>query len=103
MEISRGALPPGRALNPRAPLNRRFGFVAFAALAVLLCSGASSSPTACQSGSNDSSFGAEIVGAAVGVGVALAVIVVVLVDVTHGRHVIKGCVSSGPNGLELPD
>ena len=82
---------PGRA-------RKRFGVVAFGALTVLLCSGATS-PTNCSSGSFGPSKG-EVIGAAVGIGAGLAVIVVVVVHVsTH--HSETGCVVSGPDGPEL--
>ena len=102
MEISRRALPPERGLNPRAQLSRRFGVAAFAALAVQVCSGASTFPKASRSSSG--TIGAstgEVVGGAVGIGAGLTAIVVILVEVNHSHHTLDGCVSSGPNGLEL--
>jgi 4-hydroxy-3-methylbut-2-en-1-yl diphosphate synthase IspG/GcpE len=72
--------------------------LAFGALTVLLCSGATS-PTNCSVGNIGPSSG-EIIGAAVGVGVGLAVIVVVVVHVST-NHAVMGCVVTGPGGPEL--
>src|ERR1035437_6573577 len=99
MQFSRPAAPNSQ--NPSTPFfsNRRRGISALVALGALLCSGASS-PTGCQqsSGSIGPSTG-EVVGAAVGVGAVIAA--VVLIGVNHSHHTLKGCVLSGPNGLEL--
>lgn len=44
--------------------------------------------------------GAQITAAAIGVG-AVAVTTVVLIHVHHSHHTLKGCVSSGQNGLQV--
>jgi hypothetical protein len=44
---------------------------------------------------------AEVIGVAVGIGAVIVVGTVVLVHVSHSHHQIKGCVFSGPNGLEV--
>jgi hypothetical protein len=89
-----------RMPRPQSPVNRRFGIAAFAGLTVLLCSGATS-PSGCPSGSIGPSNG-EVVGAAIGVGAAVtAVVVVTAVAVNNSHHVLKGCVVTGANGLEL--
>ena len=98
MNFSRRTSPATRAPSH---VNRKFGITAFAALAVLLCSGATS-PTGCPSSSGPiGPSEGEVVGAAVGIGAAIAVVVVVLVEVNHGHHSLSGCVLSGANGLEL--
>ena len=43
----------------------------------------------------------EVVGAIVGVVAVVGVTTAVLVHVNHSHHQVKGCVSSGPNGLEV--
>lgn len=91
-----------RRFRPYLPKGRRFGVAAFGALAVLLCSGATTSPTGCPSGGG--SIGpstGEVVGAAVGIGAVIAVGVVVLVEVDHHHHNLNGCVFATPAGLEL--
>ena len=94
-------ISPPAAHEPQKPVaqrttNRHRGIAAFVALGALLCSGATS-PNACQG-----SFGpttGQVVGVAVGAGAVIAA--VVLVEVNHSHHTLKGCVLSGPNGLEL--
>lgn len=70
-----------------------------AALAVLFCSG-STAPTGCPSGSIGPS-GGEVAGAAIGVGAIVAVAIIVPVEIHHHHHTLKGCVFTGPGGLEL--
>jgi hypothetical protein len=102
MEIFRRASRANRALNPHASLNRRFGVAAIGALAVLLCSGASTSPSASQSSSGTiGASNGEVVGGAVGIVAGLTAIVVILVEINHSHHTLNGCVFAGPNGLEL--
>jgi hypothetical protein len=43
----------------------------------------------------------EVVLAAVGIGVGGAVVATAVYEVNHSHHNVKGCVSTGPNGLEL--
>jgi hypothetical protein len=83
-------------------MNRRAGIVSMIVLTTLLLSGATSQ--GCNS-SNDSigpSKG-EVVGAAVAVVAVVAIGTVVLVEVHKSHHTIKGCVSAGPNGLQVED
>ena len=96
-------ISPSAAHEPQKPVaeratNRHRGIAAFVALGALLCSGASS-PTACKSSGSIGPTTGEVIGAAVGVGAVIAA--VVLVEVNHSHHTLKGCVLSGPNGLEL--
>ena len=101
MNIPRQVSPSTRASNAPSRMDRKLGIAAFAALTVLLCSGASS-PTGCPSSSGPiGPSEGEVVGAAVGIGAAIAVVVVVLVEVNHSHHSLSGCVLSGQNGLEL--
>lgn len=91
------------AVRARSRGNYRLGVAAFAGLAVLLCSGATA-PAGCGPNGSSGSIGpsnGEVVGAAVGIGAAIAVVVVVLVEVDHSHHSVSGCVTTGPNGLEL--
>jgi hypothetical protein len=78
-------------------VGRRFGIAGFAALSILLCSGATA-PISCSAGPTGPS-GGEVAGAAVGVGAVIAVVVVVAVK--SGHHSLSGCVIAGPNGPEL--
>ena len=72
-----------------------------AALSSLLLCGAQTSPTACKSSGSIGPSTGEVVGVVVGVGAAVVVGTVVLVEVNKSHHEIKGCVSTGPNGLEV--
>jgi hypothetical protein len=80
-------------------MNRRDGLISFAALGSLLLCG-STAPTSCQPEKIGPSTG-EVVGAAVGIAAVIVVGTVVLVDVHKSHHTIKGCVTNGPNGLEV--
>jgi hypothetical protein len=84
------------------PMQRRKGFIAFAALSALLLCGAGSTPKGC----NDPNFNVgvsqgQIVGAAVGVGAVIAVGTIVIVEVHKSHHTVKGCVTAGPDGIQL--
>lgn len=101
MKIFRTGSDPSRSLQLLSSRNRRLGIAAFVGLTVLICSGATS-PTGCQSsGSSIGPSTGEVVGAAVGAVAVVTVVVVVLVEVNHSHHTLKGCVSAGPNGLQL--
>lgn len=82
-------------------MQRPKGLVAFAALSSLLLSGASS-PTTC-SGSNQQigPSSGEVYGIAAGVAAGIAVGTIVLVEVHNSHHRIKGCVTAGPDGLQV--
>jgi hypothetical protein len=74
-----------------------------AALSSFLLCGMQSSPTGCTN-SNSGRIGpseGEVVGIGVGVTAAVVVGVVVLVEVNKSHHTIKGCVTNGPNGIEV--
>jgi hypothetical protein len=79
-------------------MNRRAGIVCLTGLSAFLLCGASS-PTTCK-GSIGPSNG-EVIGIAAGIVAGLTVGTIVLVEVHKSHHQIKGCVSSGPNGLEV--
>ncbi|MGB6686252.1 MAG: hypothetical protein WBE76_00250 [Terracidiphilus sp.] len=79
-------------------MNRRNGIITLGALSTLLLCG-SNAPVACNEQIGPSS--GEVIGAAVGIAAVIAVGTVVLVDVHQSHHTIKGCVTSGPNGLEV--
>jgi hypothetical protein len=83
---------------------RRSGVVSAVALSSFLLCGATA-PTSCTSGSsgNIGPSEGEVVGAAVGVVAVLVVGTVVIVEVNKSHHRLKGCVTAGPNGLELRD
>jgi len=83
---------------------RRGGVVSAVALSSFLLCGATA-PTSCSPTSSDNigpSKG-EIVGATVGIVAVLVVGTVVIVEVSKSHHRLKGCVTAGPNGLELHD
>jgi|ERR1039457_3037497 hypothetical protein len=90
----------GETSKMQSPANRPLGVAAFAALAVLCCSGASS-PTGCQSSGHIGPTTGEVVGAAVGIGAVIAVAIIVPVEISRSHHTIKGCVVTGSNGLQL--
>jgi hypothetical protein len=74
------------------------------ALASLVCC-VSVGSTGCTNGLNNKNFsfgpsGAQITAAAIGVGAAV-VATVVIIEVHHSHHTLKGCVSSGQNGLQV--
>jgi len=77
-------------------LSRRLGVSAFAALAVLLCTG-STAPASCNIGPSN----AQVIGAAVGVGAVVAVAIIVPIEVSKSHHQLTGCVLTSANGLEL--
>ena len=80
---------------------RRGGVISAVGLSTFLLCGATS-PAGCPSGST--SIGpskGEVVGAAVGVVAVIVVGTVVLVEVNKSHHTLEGCVTAGPNGLEV--
>jgi hypothetical protein len=100
--MKRFRIPPGPIRFPIPRAGRRSGVAAFAALAVLLCSGATTSPTGCPGGSGSiGPSNGEVVGAAVGIAAVIAVAIIVPVEISHSHHTLKGCVFAGPNGIEL--
>ncbi len=76
--------------------HRAVGIASLAALAPLLFCG-STAPQSC-SAKNQADHDVVI---AASVGASVAVGVIVLVEVNKSHHNIKGCVTSGPNGLEV--
>jgi hypothetical protein len=76
--------------------NRKFGFIAMAALAPFFLCGATS-PTGCQPQQQPSNAGIYATAAAVGGGIVVGAII--LVEVNKSHHTVRGCVSAGPNGL----
>jgi hypothetical protein len=84
-------------------MRRRGGIVAFAALSPLLLSGATS-PSGCSASNSSFNIGpskGEVVGAAIGVGAVITVGTVVLVHVHNSHHTIQGCVTAGPDGIQV--
>jgi hypothetical protein len=55
--------------------------------------------TNCKSSGSLGPSGAEVAGVIVGVGALIGV--GVAVEVNHSHHIVKGCASTGPDGLEL--
>jgi hypothetical protein len=83
-------------------MHRRSGFVSLAAASsLLLC--AANSTTGCNSSSSGhiGPSNGEVYGAAAGIAAGIAVGTVVLVEVNKSHHTIKGCVTAGPDGLEV--
>jgi hypothetical protein len=75
------------------------------ALASLVCC-VSVGSTGCTNGLNNKNFSfgpsvGQITAAAIGIGAAVAVTTVVLIEVHRSHHTVKGCVSSGQNGLQV--
>jgi hypothetical protein len=81
-------------------MNRRTGLVSMISLTSILLCGAGS-PTGCQSSGSIGPSTGEVVGIGVAAVAVVVVGVVVLVEVNKSHHTIKGCVSSGPSGLEV--
>ena len=87
-------------------MKRRFSIASLAALTVLFCSGVSTpangqrAPRPQNTDPLYSGVNAVVYGSIAIVGVIVAG-VVVIVAVNHDHHVLKGCASSGPNGLQL--
>ena len=69
--------------------------------AYLLCG--ASAPQTCQTQQpvNIGPSGGEVLGALIGTVAVIAVGTVVLVEVHNSHHTVKGCVSAGPNGMEV--
>lgn len=81
-------------------MNRRTGIVSMVSLSSILLCGAYA-PTSCQSSGHIGPSTGEVVGIGVAAVAVVVVGVVVLVEVNKSHHTIKGCVSSGPGGLEV--
>jgi hypothetical protein len=82
-------------------MQRRNGIIAFAALSCFLLCGATA-PEGCPSGTQSiGPSNGEVVGAIVGVVAVIAVGTIVIVEVNKSHHVIKGCVTAGPDGIEV--
>ena len=86
-------------------MNRRAGIVSIICLTTFLLSGATtqSCNTTNSQPVNIGPSKGEIIGAAVGVVAIVAVGTVVLVEVHNSHHTIKGCVTTGPAGLQVHD
>src|ERR1700722_6530149 len=82
-------------------MNRRTGIASMAALSSFLLCGAQSSPTSCKSSGSIGPSNAEGVGVTVAAAAVIVVGVVVLVEVNKSHHTIKGCVLSGPDGIQV--
>ena len=84
---------------------RRTGMVSMTCLAAFLLSGAATQSCSTTPQPQDSigpSKG-EVIGVAVGAVAVVVVGTVVLVEVHNSHHTIKGCVTSGPSGLQVRD
>ena len=104
MKISREILRPSHSdSTPSTGRRQTEKMVAFVLASLVCC--VAVGPTGCTNGlqNKDVSFGpsrAEVTAAAIGVG-AVVVGTVVLIEVHHSHHTLKGCVSSGQNGLQV--
>ncbi len=104
MKVHRAIIEPSHANSRHSDAPRPGKKLVAVTLASLVCC-ASVGPTACTSGLQPSKLnigpsGGQIAAVAVGVG-AVVVGTVVLIEVNHSHHTLKGCVFSGPNGLEV--
>src|ERR1039458_6135365 len=104
MTIDREILRPSHPdSKPSAGRRRTKKMVAFALASLVCC--AAVGPAGCLDGAMQSSSGrigpsgAEVTAAAIGAGAVVAT--VVLIEVNHSHHTLKGCVSSGQNGLQV--
>ena len=77
---------------------RRSGIISMLALTSYLFCGMAA-PQTC----NQSSKGPSIVGPAIGVGAVVAAAVIIPVAIVHSHHTIKGCASTGADGLQVQD
>jgi hypothetical protein len=78
-------------------MNHRVGIVSMIALSSLLLCGAA--PVTCKDNIGPST--GEVVGIAAGIGAGVVIGVVVLVEVNKSHHTVKGCVTSGPDGIQV--
>jgi hypothetical protein len=81
----------------------RWGIAAFAALATLLCTGATS-PSGCDTSNYNANIGpsnGQVVGVAIGIGAVIAVAIIVPVEVHRSHHILTGCVVTSAAGLDL--
>jgi hypothetical protein len=81
----------------------RKGLVAFATLSSLLLSGASS-PSSCNSSTPPPNIGpstGEIAGVIAGTGAVIAVGTIAIVEVHKSHHLITGCVTVSPDGINV--
>jgi len=102
MTISREIPRPSHSDSRPSAGRRRTKKIVAVAMASLVCCVAVG-PTGCTNGlqNQNVSFGpsgAQVTAAAIGVGAAVVVTVVL---VNHSHHTMKGCVSSGQNGLQI--
>jgi hypothetical protein len=83
-------------------MDRRRGIICLAALGpALLCGGDALSGCANKTDFQIGPSRTEVYGAAIGIAAVLVVGTVVLVEVHKSHHTIKGCVTNGPDGLEV--
>jgi hypothetical protein len=105
MTIDREILRPSHSDSRPSRARRRTKKMVAIALASLVCC-VSVGSTGCTNGLNNKNFsfgpsGGQITAAAIGIGAAVAVTTVVLIEVHRSHHTVKGCVSSGQNGLQV--
>ena len=83
-------------------MRRGKGIVAFLGLSSFLLCGASS-PSGCTNSNNNipgtSLSEGQAIGIVVGSAAAIAVGTIVIVEVHKSHHIIKGCVTAGPDGI----
>ena len=95
--------PTRKSQQVNPPPQGRWGIAAFAILAAMLFTGASS-PSGCDTSSSSGSIGpsnGQVVGAAIGIGAVIAVAIIVSVEINRSHHVLTGCVVTSSNGLDL--
>ena len=101
MTIDREILRPSHADSKPSAGGRRTQKMVAIALASLVCCAAG--PTGCTDSLKNDKIGfgpsgGQVAAAAIGVGAAVVVTVVLI---NHSHHTMKGCVSSGQNGLQV--
>ena len=77
------------------------GIVAFVGLSSILLCGATSPSGCTPSNEQIGPSKGEVIGIAVGIGAAIAVGTIVIVEVNKSHHTIRGCVTAGPDGIQV--
>jgi hypothetical protein len=82
-------------------MRHKRGIVAFVGLSSFLLCGATSPSGCTPSNEQIGPSKGEVIGIAVGIGAAIAVGTIVIVEVNKSHHTIRGCVTAGPDGIQV--